>query len=112
LKVHGRRSLLNGAGIQSTAAIVAEVEDTSTWHEGKNGKGDDLTTAWQARPDYTLSISDCYRTITIEMDMDTPAEWRNSIRKLNVMIDALTRMRDGVVEERARYVQRARGLSK
>lgn len=111
MKVYGKRALLNGPGFQSTAAIVAEIEDTTGWADGKDGVGRALTGRWSAQPTANLRISDCTRTIELEIDMETDADWRNSIRKIDTMIDALSRMRVGVVEERARYHQRCKGLS-
>lgn len=112
MKVHGKRALLNGPGFQSTAAVVAEVEDTSDWDDGKSRNGSELTNRWSAEPNSTLRISDCDRAVELMLDMETAADWRNSIRKVDVLISALVALRHGLVEERVRYLDRVKRLPK
>lgn len=112
MKVHGKRSLLNRPGYNSTAAIVAEIEDTETWPDGKNGEGVEITTRWGAQPSATLRISDCDRAVSLDLDFDTAEDWRNTLYKVDTMIDALVQMRNGLLTERERYMQRVRGIKK
>jgi hypothetical protein len=44
--------------------------------------------------DGDITISDCSRAITLDVSAETKAEKRNSIRKLNILIEALTGARD------------------
>lgn len=91
---HGRREMLNRPGFQTTAAIVAEIENTEAglprWGE----------------PEYTLQLSDCDRSISFTLDMDTPEGRRNNLHKVDTMIRALTEFRKGLDIEQKRYARR------
>lgn len=106
---HGRRALLNSPGFSSTAAIVAEIEDTSGWEKGKDGDGKDLKSAYGAEPDYTLQIANCDRSIAFDLDFG-PEGWANNVRKVEIMIDTLSKFRDGLIAERVAYTMRVRGI--
>lgn len=102
-KLHGRRGLLNGPGFHSTAAIVAEITDS----------GDNV--AWDkpyypSRPQPTLVISDCDRSIDFDFNGDTAEGMRNDQRKLDTLIDALTKLRDGIAIENERFRARERAF--
>lgn len=107
-KYHGKRALLNGPGYHTTGAIVAEIEDTSTWPEDKNGRGNDLS-RWDG-PRYVLQISDCSRPISISLDLESEEDFANNLHKLDTMIDALTSMRAGVIIEQERLAERRANL--
>lgn len=106
MKVHGRRTLLNGPGFSSTAAIVAEVEDTAGWKEGCDRDGEPVSHRAFAEPAATLVISNCNRSIDFETDWHTPEGRDNTLRKIDTMIETLAEFREGVVIEQARYVER------
>lgn len=103
-KVRGKRALLNLPGHQSTAAIIAEVEDTRDWKSGKDGDGDRFT-AWDS-PDYCLQISDCDRSIKLDLAWQTEDERENALYKIDTMIDALVAFRKGVAAEQKLHVKR------
>lgn len=113
MKVHGKRALLNPPGHHSTAAIVAEVSDTSSWkpgcgEDGKPIQGKD--DAWRAQPAYImLSLSDCDRRINFEIQWETADDRRAALRKVETIIDALAAFRAGLVIEQSRYIERMRG---
>lgn len=102
---HGGRALLNSDGFQSTAAIVAEIEDTSAWSDGKDRDGDDLS-AWGYTPRYTLQLSDCDRSISFDLDMDSPEGRKNDLHKIDTIIRTLRAFRTGLAAEQRRMVAR------
>lgn len=107
-RVHGKRALLNSPGHDSTAAIVAEIEDTGHWRDGQDRSGEPLhDNGWYA-PYSEFQITDCSRGVSLSVRVDSANGYRNSLRKVDTMIDALTKLRDGLVVERKRYVQRER----
>lgn len=103
-KWHGGSALLNKVGFHSTAAICCIVEDTSTWTSGKDSNGDMIST-W-SQPSYTFQISNCDRSLTWDLDFETPASRANDLHKLDLMISVLSDFRDGVAVEQERLVQR------
>jgi len=110
MKVLGMRALLNKPGFCTTAAIVAEVEDTSEWKPGRDKRGKRLER--NIEPYTTLQVSDCYRAITFEIHWHSAKERKNVLHKLDTMIAALTAFRDGVEAEQERYAERNRYLKK
>lgn len=80
-KTRGGRALLNLPGHQSTAAIVAEID----------GEGS------VSYPDYTFQISDCTRSIDLDLDFRNAEERENNLYKLDTMISVLKEFRKGVV---------------
>lgn len=111
MKPHGKRMLLNPPGYETTAAIVAEVENTSKWKPGRDRDGTLITGKWDFEPEYTLQISDCQRVVTFSLHFDTPAGRKASLTKVNRMIDALTVFRNGLMEEHILYVERGEALA-
>jgi hypothetical protein len=105
VKVHGKRSLLNPSGIESTAAIVAEVEDTSWWKPGCDEDGDPLT-KWSCEPEAQIRITDCDRAVSLIFAWSTAEQRKAAIVKVDRMVDALLAFRAGLVIEQARYVDR------
>lgn len=110
-RYHGARALLNSPGHHSTGAIVAEVEDTSGWTDTTED-GDQRTSKWMIEPDYCFQLSDCDRSVKLTLDWDTPEERKNSLAKVDKMIDVLSQFRDGLVVEQAAYIKRRRALDK
>lgn len=99
MKVHGKRAMLNKPGFESTACIVAEVENTYRMTRTFNNK-------WSAEPHYTFKIADCDRAIAFELDFETDEGMENSLHKIDTMIAALTAFRAGVATEQVRYLNR------
>lgn len=109
-KFHGGRALLNLPGHHSTAAIVAEIGNTSKWRIGtsKDEWGDPLT-KWST-PSCTLQIANCDRSIAFEMDglshTSTDEHRANDLYKIDTMIDILQKFRAGLVIEHQRAQDR------
>lgn len=102
----GGRALLNDAGFHTTAAIVAEIEDTRKWPKGKDGDGYDLNSSWRCTPETTLQITDCDRKVTFEFDWDTKEARRNSYNKVERLVKVLTKFLDALRDEQERYEAR------
>jgi hypothetical protein len=114
----GGRSLLNLSPFATTAAIVAEVEDTRGWKDGevrgrpigetrkgeKQDDADDLR--WEVEPESTFQIANCDRSIAFEIDWQTPSERANTLHKLDTMVGVLTEFRDAVADEQRLYAER------
>lgn len=114
----GGRALLNRSPHATTAAIVAEVEDTREWKEGEvRGRPIGTTTdgekqekpselRWELEPEYTLQIANCDRSIAFEIDWQTDRERANSLHKLDTMISVLSEFREALADEQRLYVER------
>ena len=110
LKYHGGRHLLNNSGFHSTAAIVAEIEDTSGWKPGRDRDGDPINNSrWVGQPRVIFQISNCDRSIAFECDgfHDVDA-MDNDLAKVDKLIGALTKFRNGLAIEQARYKDRVK----
>lgn len=121
MRVHGKRFMLNPPGVQSTAAIVAEVEDSSGWRPGKDGQGRDfdLSELWTLEPVVMLKVSDCDRAATLAIQFATlaiqfatPYLRRAALVKVDRMIEALTAFREGLVKEQKLYAERVRTVKR
>lgn len=109
-RFHGGRALLNLEGHESTAAIVAEVEDTSNWKKGKGYDGSDLKHRWEATPSIVLQFANCDRSISFTGAVDTPEQIENTLYKVDTMLALLQQFRTGVTVEAARFADRVEGL--
>lgn len=106
----GGRTLLNDPGFHSTAALVAEIEDTSYWPEGKNGDGYDLNSSWRLQPVTTFQITDCDKKVSFDIDWESPALMRNSLKKVRRMLKVLTAFEAALVDEQKLYNERKKDL--
>lgn len=104
-RFHGGRALLNRPGHQSTGAIVAEVEDTSGWKPGKAGDGNDID-RYNLEPEWIFQVSDCARAVSFDVNFYDKDGRENSLKKVDVMIDCLTKFRDGLAAEQKLYEER------
>jgi hypothetical protein len=102
MKYHGRRDFLNLPGHHTNAAITVIVEDTAD----KKLEFDKYVNKYDLEPKVQFSISNCDRSLDWEIDWGTSEERENSLHKLDVMIDALQKFRDGVALEQQRYIAR------
>jgi hypothetical protein len=109
--MHGGRALLNLPGHHSTAAIVAEIENTVDWEDGKGRGGEELT-RYNAEPFTALIVTDCDNKVNIELDIDSQNSCDNTLHKIDTMLDALKKLRRGVVVERGRYIKREKEIPK
>ena len=58
----------------------------------------------------TLEITDCYKRVNLEFELDPEGERANSLHKLDTLIAALRVFRKGLEEEFAEYDRREREL--
>jgi hypothetical protein len=79
------RSFLNPVSTGQTSYILAEVE-SSRGGEYKWGH-------------YMLTIADCRRRIQLEFFLGTKDARRLALKKINLLIDSLTRFRDALQKE-------------
>ena len=101
-KVHGGRFLLNLPGHHGTAAIVAEIDNT----EDRNlipGIDED---GYSIQPEAVCKITDCESRVAIEFDVSTANQLENSLYKVDVMVTALTELRQGMIVEHHRLQDR------
>ena len=80
-----KRSFLNPISTGNTSFILAEAE-SSNKGEYKWGH-------------YMVTIADCRRLIELEFFLGTKQARRISLRKINLLIDVLTRFRDALAKE-------------
>lgn len=80
-----KRSFLNPASTGYTSFILAEVESS---HEGAYKWGN-----------YLLTLADCKRVIQLEFFLGTKQARRIGLRKINLLIDVLSRFRDALQKE-------------
>ncbi len=104
-KVRGGRALLNLPGHHSTAAIIAEIEDTKDWQEGKDRNGRPVQ-GYTAQPEWTFTISDCSGSVNLELDFGTDNNLENNLHKIDTIINTLKEFRRGVIVEHARHKKR------
>ena len=89
------RRFLNRRGHHAGAYVLASVEDTSR-------HPDDST--WT---DVDFVLSDCGRQIRLDFEADT-ANLANSLHKIDVLLETLTRFRAALVEEGRLAAERER----
>ena len=76
-------------------AIASEVKFSRPWNYRKELKKANLFTS----ADTTLDISDCSQTIHIDTSFyGDKKDFKNSINKLNIIIDVVTRHRDALLK--------------
>ena len=78
-----RKEFLNLPGQHSTGNIVAHIVKYDMNEEGDS-----------QRVDLELYVSDCSRSISLDLGVGDEYERENTIHKLDTMIDVLTEMRD------------------
>jgi hypothetical protein len=91
------RTLLNRPGYYAGAYERVYVEDTS----GRRRLG-----KRPPEPRVRLQIADCTNVINLEFSLTSPGERENSLFKINTLISALHRFRDGLDAEADLYEQR------
>lgn len=101
--------MLNKKGFHSTAAIVCEVEDSRPWGEGCDHNGRLIeSSSWVPGPDYVFQISDCDRSIKLELDFSTDSAMANDLYKIDKMIGVLSEFREAVADEQRLYKERVK----
>jgi hypothetical protein len=81
-----KRVFLNPVSTGHTSYILAEVESS---RDGEYKWGH-----------YMLTIADCRRRIQLEFFLGSRTARRISLKKINLLIDVLTRFRDALIKER------------
>jgi hypothetical protein len=84
------RRFLNVLGYSAGAYILATVEDSS--------KHQDDEDRWPY-VDIDLTLADCGRVVSFDFDLGSRGSRRNSLRKIDIMIDTLTAFREALKEE-------------
>ena len=97
--IHIRR-FLNRKGSHAGAYVYARIGDSTTCRDA------DCDHEWCI--DTTLRISACSRTVSLDFELETAAERRNSLHNVTTLIDALTQFRDALVIEADRAAGRTR----
>ena len=80
-----KRVFLNPVSTGHTSYILAEVESS---RDGEYKWGH-----------YMLTIADCRRRIQLEFFLGSKTARRISLKKINLLIDVLTRFRDALIKE-------------
>jgi len=88
-----RRSFLNPISTTHTSYIDAVVESSQN---GEYKVGSNV-----------LTLADCHRVVRIEFFLGNKRERRRSLKKINLLIDTLTRFRDALSTE-AELIERAK----
>jgi hypothetical protein len=92
------RSLLNRPGFYGDAHVFVFVEDTS----GRRSKRW-LRRAEPPPPRLVLQVSDCMNEINLEFDVSSADYRDNSLYKIDTLLTALQRFRDGLAAEAELY---------
>jgi hypothetical protein len=98
------RTLLNRPGYYAGAYVRVYVEDTSA-RRARRGR----FCKRPPEPRVRLQIADCTNAINLEFALTTPGERENSLFKINTLIAALHRFRDGLDAEADLYEERELG---
>lgn len=80
-----KRAFLNPLSTGHTSFILAEAESS---HDGYYRVGH-----------YMLTIADCYRRIHLHFSLCSARDRQQSLAKINLLIDILTRFRDAMKRE-------------
>jgi hypothetical protein len=92
------RKLLNRPGCHAGAYVLAEVEDSSNLKKDRNGLW-----PWV---DITLVLADCGRAVSYDFNLETASERRNSLHKIDLLVETLSRFRDAMHQEAELAAQR------
>ena len=92
-----KRRFLNTLGYNAGAYILAVVEDSSNHDQDEHG--------WPF-VDIDLTLGDCGRIVSFDFDLSTRGARRNSLRKIDILIDTLVAFRGALREEAAVTEQR------
>lgn len=82
------RRFLNVLGYHAGAYVIATVEDSSRGRKPE----------WR-HVDIDLTLADCGRVVSFDFDLDTKGARRNSLRKVDIMVEVLTLFREALQEE-------------
>lgn len=97
---------LNLPGFHAGAFVRAYVEDTSGRELPVGSYGSEEGLPRNFEPRIVLQIADCSNQIYLEFEIDSPHQRMNSFHKIDTLIGALTKFRDGLAAESAEYKRR------
>ncbi len=98
------RKFLNRPGYHAGAYVLAEVEDSSNHKKDRDGRW-----PWV---DITLVLSDCGRVVNYDFNLETAGARRNSLHKIDLLVETLRRFRDAMHQEADLAAQRQRSGSR
>lgn len=81
-----KRAWLNGPG-EGDAYISGTIKAQKTYIDGRGNTHDGYV-------DAVLSIADCSRIVTLDFDVYEKAEAQTRLKKIDLMLDFLTKYRD------------------
>lgn len=87
------RRFLNRVDHEAGAYVIATAPDSSTCPKSCEHN------PWDPCRTFEVTISDCYRRITLDSSIDTAGERRNSHHKIEALIDSLEQFRDALAVE-------------
>jgi hypothetical protein len=93
------RLRLNHRRFDGGAEVRVFVEDTSGASRGR-----------LPSPRLRLRISDCSNRINLEFAIESAEQRANALHKIETLLGALTRFRDGLIAEATLYAERERHL--
>ena len=99
---------LNLPGFHAGAFVRAYVEDTSDREMSEATYPERQGIPQNFQPRIVLQIADCSNHIYLEFDINSPQQRMNSFHKIDTLINALTRFREGLAAESTEYKRRQR----
>lgn len=90
-KSWGQKKFLNGVKFHSVAAISYRFNVERDSYSGKH------CYAWG-----DMSISDCSRTITLDLGMDNQEEYENSLAKINALLETVKQAKKDIIAAKKR----------
>src|SRR3712207_1221286 len=86
---------LNLPGFHAGAYVRAYVEDTSE----RDLEALEDGVFYNPEPRIILELADCEHRIQLEFELNSPLDRRNAFFKIETLLEALTRFRDGLAAE-------------
>jgi hypothetical protein len=91
------RKFLNSRRYHGGAYVLADVSEHMDRWRDKRGEPHTSVTAYAS-----LTIADCSRVVSLALDGESARERANTLRKLDLLIDTLTRLRAATASAFAR----------
>lgn len=93
--IYRNRKFLNKKGHHAGAYIIAKITREISTYRSKEGK--DKPVIPSVSYDHILTIADCRRIINLDFECNTKKNYKNSIQKLDILIDVLNKFRNVMV---------------
>lgn len=91
--LYRKRKFLNKKGYQSGAYVFADVERNESKYKNHKGKKIHYIHHY-----FNFKLSDCDRVISLDFDIGSNGEFKNSLHKLDVISDTLKEFRHKLIE--------------